>query len=132
MHEVVSAPTIRLEFLPVPDESNDFATVLYYSSADVGNLTAYALVERKVRSAADIGDGRRRIDFDKPIIRESWIVADASDVQRTLINDDYQHHLSQMQKDCKVLELSDIGLFVRSLQKLNSEPGVSDPRADRE
>ena len=132
MHEVVSAPTVRLEFLPVPGESNDFTTVLYYSSADVGNLTAYALVERKVRSATDMGDGRRRIDFDKPIIRESWIVADASDVQRTLIYDDYQHHLSQIQKDCKVLELSDIALFVRSLQKLNSEPGVSDPRADRE
>jgi hypothetical protein len=127
MHEVVSAPSIRLDFLPLPGAPNDFGAVLYYSTAEVRNLTAHALVERRVRRAVDIEDGRRVVDFDRPIIRESWIVADASDVQRTLIDDDYQHHLSQMQKDSKVLELGDIALFVRSLKELNSEPGVSDP-----
>jgi hypothetical protein len=127
MHEVVSAPSIRLDFLPLPDVPNDFGAVLYYSTAQVRNLTVHALVERRVRRAINIEDGRRRIDFDRPIIRESWIVADASDTQRTLINDDYQHHLSQMQNNSKVLELGDIALFVRSLQKLNSQPSVSDP-----
>ncbi len=97
MHEVASAPSVQLEFLPLPDVSSDFDSVLYYSGAKVGNLTAYALVERKVRGATDAGDGRRQIYFDKPIVRESWIVADATDAQRTLMNGDYQYHLSQMQ-----------------------------------
>ncbi len=120
MHEVASAPSVQLEFLPLPDVSSDFDSVLYYSGAEVGNLTAYALVERKVRGATDAGDGRRQIYFDKPIVRESWIVADATDAQRTLMNGDYQYHLSQMQGGCRVLELGDIAVFVRSLQKLDS------------
>ena len=116
MHQVVSASNICLEFLPLPDVPNDFTTTLYYSSLDAGNLTAFALVERKVSNALDVESGRRRIEFGRPIIRESWIVADASDAQRKMVHDDYQYHLSVLQKSGTVLELADIALFIRSLQ----------------
>lgn len=117
MHQVASAPSVKLELLPFSGVSGDFDSVLYYSGAEVGNLTAFVLVERKVYSTTEVEDGRRQIYFDKPIIRESWIVADVTDAQRALMDGDYQYHLSHMQADQRVIELGDIALFVNDAQR---------------
>jgi len=117
MHQVTSPAAVALEFFPLPDQAYDFKAVLYYSAANVGNLTAYALVERKLLRWSDNGEeGRRRVEFGPAIIRESWVISDAGEAQRKMIVDDYQHHLSEIEKRTKVLELSDIAVFVRSLQ----------------
>jgi hypothetical protein len=116
MHQVTSAANICLDFFPLSEQRYDFSAALYYSTADVGGLTAYALVERKVCRWADGEGGRRRVEFGPPIIRESWVISEANETQRKMIVDDYQHHLSEMEKSFKVLELSDIAIFIRSLK----------------
>jgi hypothetical protein len=116
MHEVLSDSTFRMEFLPLPGAPTDFIAALYYSTARVGDLTAYALVERRLIAAADVEDGRRRLDFDRPIIRESWLVADATETRRRMMLDDYRHHLSSMAASGTVMELFDIAEFVRAMK----------------
>lgn len=117
MHEVTSTAPLSLEFFPLPEQTYDFSVVLYYCTATVGNLTAYALVERRVLNWTRGHEGRRRVEFGPAIIKESWIIPDASETKSRMVVDDYQHHLSEMEKGTKVLELSDIAVFVRSLQK---------------
>jgi hypothetical protein len=121
MHQVVSAPSFRFEFMPLPDTPEVFTTLLYYSTADVGDLTAFALIERRVRASATLGDGRRRVDLDKAIIRESWIVHDATDAQRLMMRDDYAHHLGEMSKVDSVMDLGDIALLVWSANSQRTE-----------
>jgi hypothetical protein len=116
MYQVTSAPNICLEFYPLSGQFYDFGSVLYYSVADVGTLTAYALVERKLSQWSEGEGGRRRVEFGPPIIRESWVVSEASETQRKMIIDDYQHHLSEMEKSTKTLEVGDIAVFIVSLK----------------
>lgn len=51
MHQVTSPNEMCLEFEPFPDRPYDFEKMLYYATADAGELTAYALVEREVALA---------------------------------------------------------------------------------
>jgi hypothetical protein len=117
MHEVVSAPSIRMEFRPFADTPQDFDSILYYSSVEVGGLVAFALVQRKIRNAIEIDGGKRQIDFDKPIIRESWIVARQTQTHQALIDADYKNHLSQIEAAGKPIDLGDIATFIRSLKQ---------------
>ena len=121
MHQLVSAPNFRFEFMPLSDTPEVFTTLLYYSTADVGELTAFALIERRVLASATLGDGRRRVDLDKAIVRESWIVHDASDAQRLMMREDYDHHLGKMSEVDSVMDLADIALLVRSTNSQGTE-----------
>jgi hypothetical protein len=121
MHQVVSAPSFRFEFMPLSDTPEVFTTLLYYSTADVGQLTAFALIERRVLASATLDDGRRRVDLDKAIVRESWIVHDASDAQRLMMREDYDHHLGKMSEVDSVMDLADIALLVRSTKSQGTE-----------
>lgn len=114
MHEVTSSNNLQLEFLPIPGQSYDFSAVLYYSTATVGDATAYALVERRVQHWSDSAGGRCRVVFGPPLLREGWLISNLSDPQRRMIHEDYQHHLRDMEKDTTVLELNDIATFIRS------------------
>lgn len=117
MHQVTSPSEMCLEFEPFPDQTYDFEKMLYYATANAGELAAYALVEREVLRWAEAPDGRRKVEFGVPIIRESWLVANACEQQRRLMDGDYDHHLAQMQKASKVVGLRDIGTFVRAFPK---------------
>jgi hypothetical protein len=112
----MSDSTFRMEYQPLPGAPTEFIAALYFSTARVGNLTAYALVERRLIAAADTEDGRRRLDFDRPIIRESWLVADATETRRRMMLDDYRHHLSSMAASGTVMELNDFAEFVRAMK----------------
>lgn len=117
MHQVTCPSEMCLDFEPLPGHSYDFEKLLYYATADAGELTAYALVERDVLRWADASVGWRKVEFGAPIIRESWLVANADEAQRKLVSEDYDYHLAQMQKAGKVVGLRDIAAFVRSLPK---------------
>ncbi|MBN9603021.1 MAG: hypothetical protein J0G33_08820 [Afipia felis] len=45
LHQVVSSPKLRIEYEPVPEGDYDYDTSIYYSTAEVGSLTVYALIE---------------------------------------------------------------------------------------
>jgi len=116
MRQVTSPANICLDFFPLLDHPYDFSTALYYCTADVAALTAYALVERKVSRWSEGEGGRRRVEFGPPIIRESWVISAATEMQRKMIVDDYRHRLSDLEKSSKVLELGDVAAFIRSLK----------------
>lgn len=120
MHQVTSPHEMCLEFEPFPDRPYDFERMLYYTTADAGELTAYALVEREVLRWAKAPEGRRKVEFGVPIIRESWLVATAGEPQRILMDEDYDHHLAQMQKASKVVGLRDIAAFLRAFPKIEA------------
>ncbi|MGY4501695.1 hypothetical protein ACVWYH_005652 [Bradyrhizobium sp. GM24.11] len=117
MHQVTCPSEMCLDFEPLPGHSYDFEKLLYYATADAGELTAYALVEREVLRWADASVGWRKVEFGAPIIRESWLVANADEAQRKLVSEDYDYHLAQMQKAGKVVGLRDIAAFVRFFPK---------------
>lgn len=115
LHQVTSSPTLRLEYIPVPGTHFDFDTVIYYSTAEVGSLTAYALVERRlIGEIASTEDGGIRADFGRPLVREGWIAANISEQQRALIVEDYKHCAEELDKSCKLLELQNLLDFIRS------------------
>jgi hypothetical protein len=120
MHQVTCPSEMCLDFEPLPDHSSDFEKLLYYATADAGELTAYALVERDVLRWAGASEGRRKVEFGVPIIRESWLVPNADEAQKRLVTEDYDYHLVQMQKASKVIGLRDIAAFVRALPKIET------------
>ena len=121
MHQFTCPSEMSLEFEPFPDQPYDFEKVLYYTTADAGELTAYALVEREVLHWGEAPKGRKRVEFGGPVVRESWLVANADEAQRKLAEGDYQYHLAQMQKTAKVLGMNDIAGFVRSSSKSHAD-----------
>jgi hypothetical protein len=112
LHQFTCPSEMSLEFDPLPDQPYDFEKALYYATADAGELTAYALVEREVLRWAEASEGRKLVEFGAPIIRESWLVANADEAQRILADGDYRYHLEQMQKTSRVADLGDISAFV--------------------
>jgi hypothetical protein len=116
MHEVIGNYDMCMEFQPIPGPAYDFTKVLYYSTVDAGDLTAYALVERDVLSWADVEGGRKKVDFGRPTIRESWLVTNADEGQRLLMIEDFEYHLAQLEKNNKILNIGDIQVFVQNLK----------------
>jgi hypothetical protein len=86
-------------------------SVFSYAQADVGALTAYALVERPVRRSTDIDDGRKSCEFGAARMRENWVIAGVTDKQRAMTVDDYQRVIDETVKagGSPPLELGDIG-----------------------
>lgn len=122
MHQVVTASNIQLEFAPFEEGPNRFDRVLYYSTAQFSNLTAFALIERPLRKAVELNDGRRQLEFGVPILLENWIISDAGPPQLAMIDSDYRHHVEVSDRD-RLLELGNIDTFIRSLgQETNAEP----------
>jgi hypothetical protein len=115
MHEMVSSPSIRFEFSPLSDQVYDFTKMLYYSIAGAGDLVAFAIVERNVRSWEQSEAGQLRVDFDRPIIRESWIVRGTTNTREKMASDDYAKHVAALEQDAKVLVLNNITDFIRSM-----------------
>jgi hypothetical protein len=127
MHQVTSPYEMTLEFKPFPDRPYDFEKMLYYATAEAGDLTAYALVEREVLRSAEAPEGRRKVEFGHPIIRESWLVANAGEELRSLRDRDFDHHLAQMENSAKVLEMRDIAVFLRAFPKAEAPEPPSQP-----
>ncbi|EKS29761.1 DUF4365 domain-containing protein [Afipia felis] len=132
LHQVVSSPNIRIEYEPAPDTNYDYDTMIYYSVAEVGSLTAYALVERSLVGAiSSIEGNRHRADFGPPVIREGWVAASISQEQRALMVEDYTRRAKEMDKFCKLIELGNILEFCRTGKGAQSrEPRASLPRSD--
>lgn len=130
MHQVINAPSLRMEFTPILDIPESTGEVLYYASADVGELTAYVIVERPLINIQDIENGEKRLDFGVPLIRESWVIRNATTAQRAMIAGDYDTLVKAMQMSGhSSLELGDIravykqGLAERSARQPNQNDG---------
>jgi hypothetical protein len=101
-----------MEFIPQVDLPENAGTILYYVSADVGELVIYAVVERSIMEIGDIEGGRKRLVFGTPLIRESWIAPIASSQPQRMITDDYQRVVNAMRSAGNTpLELGDIRLL---------------------
>jgi hypothetical protein len=121
MHEMVSSPSIRFEFFPLSDHVYDFTKMVYYSIAEAGDLVAFAIVEREVRNRGSDEAGRLRLDFDRPVIRESWVVRAATNTHEKMASDDYVKHVAALEKDTKVLVLNNIADFILSMHEPQQE-----------
>ena len=77
-----------------------------------GSLTAYCLVERKLRRWNTLESGQIRLDFGRPKIIDSWIVKDADDKQRSAMQEGYDKSVKRLNDaDIKTIELGDIRNF---------------------
>lgn len=117
MHETISSPSLRFEFLPLSDQVYDFTKILYYSIAEAGDLVAFAIAERNVRSWGQGEAGRLRVDFDRPIIRDSWVVRGTIKTHEKMVSDDYAKHVAVVERNTKVLVLNNITDFIRSMHE---------------
>jgi hypothetical protein len=78
--------------------------------ADVGEATAYCLVERKLHRTNTLESGHIQLDFGRPRVVESWIVTNADDRQRSTMQKDYERAIQKLNNG-SVIELGDIRNF---------------------
>jgi hypothetical protein len=109
-HHMMTAPSVRIEFQPLLPLPEGVSTGVYYVWADVGEATAYCLVERKLHRSNTLESGHIQLDFGRPRIIESWIVTNADNRQRSTMQKDYERAIQKL-KNGSVIELGDIRNF---------------------
>jgi hypothetical protein len=95
-YQVVEAGSFRLEFVPLPDAPLRFSSILYWFHVDVGEQVFYALVERNITEDIMI-EGKRRVTADKPRRLEDYVLTNAMDDDRKIMNQDYERVAQQDQ-----------------------------------
>jgi hypothetical protein len=124
MHQIIPAPSLMLEFFPLLDFPTNTDHVLYYLWADVGDLTAYALIARPLRAIQDLTDGRKRMVLGEPRTYESWIVQ--RDTARAMIEGDYRRWIEMLRASGHPpLEFGDIGqVYKQGLASRDASDGT--------
>jgi hypothetical protein len=89
MTQVVTAPSMLVQCRIVIDKPVKLDKLLYFVSADAGSLTAFAIIERRVRQERPLPDGRVEFICDHADIKESWVVSDAENNKREMMESDY-------------------------------------------
>jgi hypothetical protein len=107
-HHMMTASSVRIEFQPLLPFPKGLNKGLYYAWADIGEETAYCLVERKLHRSNTLESGDMQLDFGRPRIIESWIIRNADHHQRSMMQREYERALKKMKK---VAELGDIRNF---------------------
>jgi hypothetical protein len=111
-YHMMTAPSVRIEFQPLAEFPTGLDRGLYYVWVDVGELTAYCLVERKLHDSKKLDGGEMKLDFQGPRIIDSWIVKDANDQQRATMREDYERAVDRVNASgISVIELGDIRNF---------------------
>jgi hypothetical protein len=111
-YHMMTAPSVRIEFQPLAEFPTGLDRGLYYVWVDVGELTAYGLVERKLHGSKKLDSGEMKLDFQGPRIIDSWIVKDANDQQRATMREDYERAVDRVNASgISVIELGDIRNF---------------------
>ena len=108
----MTAPSVRIEFQPLAAFPTGLDKGLYYVWVDVGEITAYCLVERKLHRSNTLESGQIQLDFGHPRIIDSWIVRDADDKQRSAMQQGYEKAVKKLNDaDIRAIELGDIRNF---------------------
>jgi hypothetical protein len=111
-YHMMTAPSVRIEFQPLAEFPTGLDRGLYYVWVDVGQITAYCVVERKLHRSNELEGGEMQLDFQGPRIIDSWIVKDADDQQRATMREDYDKAVNRLNASgIKVIELGDIRNF---------------------
>jgi hypothetical protein len=108
---LVEAPSLRLEFEPLPGAPPRFSSLLYYFYVDVCHRTFYAVVERPISEDISL-DGRRRVTCGLPQTVEAYVLKNATENQRKTMADDYQRHLQRREETGTPLGFGDIHAFL--------------------
>jgi hypothetical protein len=109
--ELVEAPSLRVEFEPSSGTPPTFSSLLYYFYADVCECTFYALLERPIREDIVI-EGRRRVTCGLPQLREGYVLRNATQDERGMMQDDYERHLHKQEETGIPLGLGDAHVFL--------------------
>jgi hypothetical protein len=109
--QLVEAPSVRLEFNPSSETPPELSSILYYFYADVCECTFYALLERRLCEDILI-EGRRRVTCGVPQLREGYVLRNATEDERKMMQDDYERHLLEQEKTGTPLGLGDAHIFL--------------------
>jgi hypothetical protein len=109
-YHMITAPSVRIELDAEFPKGLDRG--LYYVWVDVGEVTAYCVVQRKLYHSSQLDGGQMRLDFERPRILDRWLVEHADVQQRTTMREDYQKAVDRLNsRDIKVIVLGDIRNF---------------------
>lgn len=97
LHQVVFAPSLMVECVPVGGLPDDLRSGLYYCMADFADWSVMAIVERPLRSIEVTKDGQMQLTFDASSVRESWILKAPVDGLE-LVQSDYARILKGLQE----------------------------------
>jgi hypothetical protein len=115
LQQLVEAPSLRVEFEPSPETPSEFSSLLYYFYADVCEWTFYALLERPIREDI-VTEGRRRVTCGLPQLREGYVVRNATENDRRVMQDDYERYLHEREGTGTPLGLGDAHVFLTAQQ----------------
>jgi len=111
-YQLMTAPSVRIEFQPLAAFPTGLDKGLYYVWVDVGEITAYCLVERKLHRSNTLESGQIQLGFGHPRIIDSWIVRDADDKQRSAMQQGYEKAVKKLNDaDIRAIELGDLRNF---------------------
>jgi hypothetical protein len=110
--QLVEAPSVRLEFEPSSETPPELTSILYYIHADVYECTFYALVERPICEDIVI-EGRRRVTCGLPRLHEQYVLSNATEDERRMMQADYERHLHEHEKTGTPLGLGDAHVFLK-------------------
>ena len=111
--QLVEAPSARLEFEHTSKSETppELSSILYYFYADVCECTFYALVERPIREDVVI-QGRRRVTCGLPRLHQQYLLRNAPEDERRMMQADYERHLHEHEKTGTPLGLGDAHVFL--------------------
>lgn len=109
--QLVEAPSLRVEFEPSSETPSELSSLVYYFYADVCECTFYALVERPMRENILI-EGRRRVTCGLPELCEGYVLRNAIQDERKMMETDYERHLRKQEENGTPLGLGDAHVFL--------------------
>lgn len=107
MQQIFDAPSLKIDFIPIGQIPQGIETAVYYLRADVGDLTAYALVERPVKGLQEADGGRKTYVFGAALTHATWVVQKAV-ASIAMVEGDYDRFIEERAGGPPLLELKDL------------------------
>lgn len=111
--QAISPSVFLLDLVPPTPLPERIDILLYYLEVQVGSYVFYVLMERPFRHEGE-SDGRRRIVFGKPTIREMYVLQDPTDQQRQQMADDYERYFNESAKSMNPIGLRNLKEFLHT------------------
>jgi hypothetical protein len=103
----LQAPSFRIEFDPVLDETPNFSSMIYYFYVDLAEHTVYTMFERPVREDILV-EGRRRVTAGAAKLVETYVLKASREEERKVMEQDYKRYLESQEKVGTPVGLGDV------------------------
>jgi len=113
--EVISAPSLRLEFEPTKDTPAIIDSLIFYSFTEIGNFLFFGLYDSKLAREIYVGS-RRQLDFGSPKLIDSYVIEDPTEQQRIQMQADYHRYLESRERTADPVGVGELFTFNQAVK----------------